>query len=404
MKSGYDRCRRGADFIRPRHIIGNPGRLKLALQYGIVIHTLEVSLGERSYPIHIGAGLLSRPDLLDERLPGNDVLVVTDETVARLYLARLRNTLTKSRIAELILPPGEASKTLEIVARVIDALVTHRCQRDATIVALGGGVVGDVAGFAAACYQRGVAWLQVPTTLLAQVDSSVGGKTGVNHAAGKNLIGAFHQPVAVIADTDTLGTLEERELRAGLAEVVKYGIISDADFFAWLENNLTQLLSGESQALMHAIRRSCEIKADIVGGDERERGRRALLNFGHSFAHAIEKVAGYENWRHGEAVSAGMCMAAELSRRMGLLDAAGGERIAALLQAAGLPIAAAGLDPAQLKAAMGLDKKQLGGRMRLVLIEALGAARVTSDFPEPLLDEVLEDATAVRPGARSAGG
>ncbi|MBA3563501.1 MAG: 3-dehydroquinate synthase [Gammaproteobacteria bacterium] len=369
-----------------------------------MIEALEVSLGERSYPIYIGSGLLLRSELFVERMRGRDVLVVTDETVAPLYLARLRDSLSDFHVAELILPAGEGSKTLATATRVIDALVAHRCQRDATIVALGGGVVGDIAGFAAACYQRGIAWLQVPTSLLAQVDSSVGGKTGVNHAAGKNLIGAFHQPVAVVADFDTLATLEERELRAGLAEVVKYGVISDADFFAWLENHLTQLLSGESQALMHAIRRSCEIKADIVGGDERERGRRALLNFGHSFAHAIEKVAGYGNWRHGEAVSAGMCMAAELSRRMGLLDAAGGERIAALLQAAGLPIAASGLDPAQLKAAMGLDKKQLGGRLRLVLIEALGAARVTSDFPEPLLDEVLEDATAVRPGARSAGG
>lgn len=369
-----------------------------------MIHTLEVSLGERSYSIHIGSGLLSQPELFAERLRGRDVLIVTDETVAPLYLARLRESLSGCRVADLILPPGEGSKTLATATLVIDALVAHRCQRDATVIALGGGVVGDIAGFAAACYQRGVAWLQVPTTLLAQVDSSVGGKTGVNHERAKNLIGAFHQPVAVVADTDTLATLDERELRAGLAEVVKYGIICDADFFAWLEESLTHLLSREPRALSQTIRRSCEIKAAIVAGDEREHDRRALLNLGHSFGHAIETVAGYGSWLHGEAVAAGICMAAELSRRMGLLDAESAYRISALLQAAGLPAAAAGLDPAQLKAAMALDKKQLGGRLRLVLIDAIGAAHITTDFSEPLLDEVLQNSTAVHPQARSAGG
>ncbi|MGH8495678.1 MAG: 3-dehydroquinate synthase [Gammaproteobacteria bacterium] len=368
------------------------------------METLEVSLGPRSYPIHIGPGVLSRADLFTDRLRGRDVLVVTDETVAPLYLARVRTSLSAFRAADLILPPGEASKTLETASRVIDALITRGFQRDATVVALGGGVVGDIAGFAAACYQRGIAWLQVPTTLLAQVDSSVGGKTGVNHEAGKNLIGAFHQPVAVIADTDTLATLDERQFRAGLAEVVKYGIICDADFFAWLEMNLTHLLAREPQALAHTIRRSCEIKAAIVASDEREREGRALLNLGHSFGHAIEAVAGYGQWLHGEAVAAGMCMAADMSRRMQSLDDAGAGRIVALLRAAGLPTAASGLNPAQLRTAMSLDKKQLGGRLRLVLVGAIGSAGVTSDFPEPLLDAVLRDATAESPQARSAGG
>ncbi|CAN5180749.1 3-dehydroquinate synthase [soil metagenome] len=368
-----------------------------------IVETLELELGERSYPIFIGSGLLADDDLIPAQLAGRRTLVVTDESVGRLYLPRLGRTLGRLRAGELVLHGGEAGKTISAVVEVIDALVAHRCHRDAAVIALGGGVVGDIAGFAAACYQRGIAWLQVPTTLLAQVDSSVGGKTAVNHAAVKNLIGAFHQPVAVVADIDTLATLADRELRAGLAEVIKYGIACDAGFFDWLENHLPHLLERDSQALAHAIRRSCEIKADLVARDEREHGSRALLNLGHTFGHAVEAVAGFGGWLHGEAVAIGTCMAAEFSRRMGLLDDASTARIESLLRRAGLPATAHGLDAAALEAAMALDKKQLGGRMRLVMIDAIGSCRVTDEFSDSLLRTVLRDATSGRVAAGRAG-
>ncbi|HUO81266.1 MAG TPA: 3-dehydroquinate synthase [Gammaproteobacteria bacterium] len=366
--------------------------------------TLEVELGQRSYPIHIGRGLLESESLIAGRLPGKRALVVSDEAVAPRYLAQLRRGLRAVDTAELVLPRGEASKTLDTAARIIDALAAHHCQRDSAVIALGGGVVGDLAGFAAACFQRGIAWLQVPTTLLAQVDASVGGKTGVNHAGIKNLIGAFHQPVAVVADTDTLATLDLRELRAGLAEVIKHGVILDPVFFAWLEDNVGRLLGRDPDALAHAIRRSCEIKAAVVAGDERELGRRALLNLGHSFGHAIESVSGFGEWLHGEAVAAGIAMAARMSRAMGLLDDAGCERIIALLSAAGLPAGATALDAGRLRAAMATDKKQRGGRLRLVLIDAIGAARVTAEFPDALLAETLAQSTAsqCRPAQKGA--
>ncbi len=284
---------------------------------------------------------------------------------------------------------GESYKTLATLSRILDVAVANRLARDSTVVALGGGVVGDMAGFAAACYQRGVDFVQVPTTLLAQVDSSVGGKTGVNHPGGKNLIGAFHQPIAVIADTDTLATLPPRELRAGLAEVIKYGLIHDAAFFDWLEVNIDRLLAGNAEALTHAIRRSCEVKAEIVGKDERERGDRALLNLGHTFGHAIEAATGYATWLHGEAVGAGMLMAAAMSRECGYLSDADVARLRALLNRVGLPIAAPDVSPAAALEHMKIDKKVKAGRMRFVLLKRIGAAVVTADYPAEALQATL---------------
>jgi 3-dehydroquinate synthase len=318
-----------------------------------------------------------------------DVLVVTNTTVAPLYLARLERSLAGKRVASVSLPDGEQHKTLETLARVFDALVERRLNRDACVVALGGGVVGDMAGFAAACYQRGVDYVQVPTTLLAQVDSSVGGKTGVNHPGGKNLIGAFHQPRAVVADTDTLKTLPPREFRAGLAEVIKYGLIADAAFLGWIEAHLDALLRLDGAALAHAIRRSCEIKAEIVAEDEREHGRRALLNLGHTFGHAIETATGYGEWLHGEAVGTGMLMAADLSHRLGWFDAADVGRIRALLERAGLPVAAPPIGAARALELMGMDKKVLAGRIRLVLMRKVGEGVVSGDYPADALQATL---------------
>src|SRR5690348_10792176 len=283
------------------------------------METLRVELGSRSYPIVIGRGLLGERSLFEQHVPARDLLVVSNTVVAPLYLDALEACLQPRRVVATILPEGESHKTLANVARILDVLVANRFGRDCAVVALGGGVVGDMAGFAAATYQRGVDFVQLPTTLLAQVDSSVGGKTGVNHPGGKNLIGAFHQPVAVIADTDTLKTLPPRELRAGLAEVIKYGLISDGSLFAWLEQNMEKLLAHDPEALAHVIRRSCEIKAEIVGRDERETGDRALLNLGHTFGHALESATGYTKWLHGEAVGAGLLMAATMSHEAGLI-------------------------------------------------------------------------------------
>ena len=354
------------------------------------MNTLTVELGSRSYPILIGAGLLSRADLLQEHVPGRDVLLVSNTLVAPLYAAALKKGLGDRRIVEVTLPDGESHKTLATVARVLDVLVANRFARDCTVLALGGGVVGDMAGFAAACYQRGVAYVQVPTTLLAQVDSSVGGKTGVNHPGGKNLIGAFHQPSAVVADTETLKTLPLRELRAGLAEVIKYGLICDEELFTWLEQNMEKLLAHDAAELTYAIHRSCEIKAEIVGRDEREQGDRALLNLGHTFGHALESVTGYTKWLHGEAVGAGLLMAATMSCESGLMPTASVQRLRKLLQRAGLPTEARDLNPDSVMEHMRIDKKVKSGRIRLVLMRSIGGSFVTADYPDAALRRTLE--------------
>jgi 3-dehydroquinate synthase len=350
---------------------------------------VTIDLGERSYPILIGPGLVDDVGVLAEALPGRDVMVVTNDVVAPLYLERLLRGLRGRRVESMSLPDGERHKTLETASRILDALVVARMNRDACVVALGGGVVGDVAGFAAACYQRGVDFVQVPTTLLAQVDSSVGGKTGVNHPGGKNLIGAFHQPRAVISDTSTLRTLPTRELRAGFAEVVKYGLVADAAFLAWLEANVSALLALEPEAIAHAVRRSCEIKAVIVAADEREHGARALLNLGHTFGHAIETAAGYGEWLHGEAVGVGMLMAADLSSRLGWIGRPEVERVRGLLQRAGLPAVAPAIGAQRALELMGMDKKVLAGRIRLVLLSRVGQGVVSSDYPPQILHETL---------------
>ncbi|MDE2304326.1 MAG: 3-dehydroquinate synthase [Gammaproteobacteria bacterium] len=353
--------------------------------------TIRVDVGHARYPIDVGPGLLGDAQRLAERIPGKDLLILSNTTVAPLYLARLGAALPGRRIAECVLPDGERHKTLATAAIVFDALVENRMNRDATLIALGGGVIGDLGGFAAACYQRGIACVQVPTTLLAQVDSSVGGKTGVNHPGGKNLIGAFHQPAAVIADTDTLASLPDRELRAGIAEIIKYGCIADAALFDWLERQMPRLLGRDPEALVHAITRSCEIKAGVVGRDERESGLRAILNFGHTFGHAIEAATAYERYLHGEAVAIGMRLAAELSARIGLLAAGVPARITALLAAAGLPVEAPRVGAGRAMSLMRMDKKVLAGAVRVVLLRSLGAAEVTADYPGKDLEELLAE-------------
>jgi len=346
---------------------------------------ISVDLGERSYPIVIGSGLLDGGFDLAKFVPGPNCLIVSNETVAPLYLDRILPNLSGKKIASVALPDGEVHKTVATMQKILDQLVASRANRDTTVVALGGGVVGDIAGFAAACYMRGVAFIQVPTTLLAQVDSSVGGKTGVNHPEGKNLIGAFHQPQVVMIDIDTLDTLPDRELKAGLAEVIKYGAICDIEFFAWLEQNMPALLAKESAALIHAVRRSCELKAKVVAEDERESGRRALLNFGHTFGHAIEHCLGYGEWLHGEAVAAGMVMAAELSG-LGESDV---ERLRSLIAAAGLPVLPPAIDADNWLRAMGMDKKVQQKQLRFVLLKALGDAYITSTYDETRLRQII---------------
>lgn len=318
-------------------------------------------------------------------------MVVSNETVAPLYLDKLRDGLSGYQLEQVILPDGEEFKNLDILNRIFDALLINRFNRNCCLVALGGGVVGDMAGFAAASYQRGVDFLQVPTTLLAQVDSSVGGKTGVNHPLGKNMIGAFHQPRCVVADTDTLNTLDDRQLAAGIAEVIKYGLIQDAEFFNWLEQNMDQLLSRSTETLIYAIERSCQCKAEIVAADERESGKRALLNLGHTFGHAIETGTGYGSWLHGEGVAAGMAMAADLSARHGWLSAADVERIRALLTRAGLPLAPpADISRQRFLELMSVDKKVDDSGLRLILMDAIGAAKVCADFDRELLNQTLD--------------
>ena len=354
---------------------------------------LEVQLGERSYPIHIGSGLLADAGLLAGHVAGTQVLLVSNATVAPLYMPSVRAALDGFDVKELLLPDGEQFKTLATLERILDTLLAARFSRDCTLVALGGGVVGDVAGFAAACYQRGVPFIQIPTTLLAQVDSSVGGKTAVNHPRGKNMIGAFHQPLCVLADTDTLKTLPPRELRAGLAEVIKYGLIRDVEFLDWLDQHIEALMVADDDALAFAIHRSCRNKAEVVAADERESGERALLNLGHTFGHAIEAGLGYGTWLHGEAVAAGMCLAADLSHRLGLLDDDSVARVRALLQRVGLPTAPPPqLSPARLIELMAVDKKARGGKLRFVVLESLGRALVTDQADAGLLDALLAEA------------
>lgn len=350
------------------------------------MRSLTVDLGDRSYPIYIGENLLTDPQLLHPFIPGRQVCVVTNQTVAPLYLSRLKSLLTDYTVDTVVLPDGESYKTLETVNQIFDGLLAARHNRTTTLIALGGGVVGDMTGFAAACYQRGVGFVQIPTTLLAMVDSSVGGKTGVNHPMGKNMIGAFYQPRCVLADTTLLRSLPPRELSAGIAEVIKYGLISDYPFFEWLEANIEALVAGELSALAYAVERSCENKAAVVAQDEHEGGIRAILNLGHTFGHAIETAQGYGNWLHGEAVAAGMVMAADLSWRRGAISVEELERIKTLLVRANLPIKApAEMTPEQFMQLMGVDKKVLDGRLRLVLLAQMGNAVVTSDIDPELL-------------------
>ena len=354
------------------------------------MRTLQVDLGERSYPIHIGADLLSKAELFVPHIAGKQVAIVTNETVAPLYLERLTQTLAGYKVQPIVLPDGESFKNWETLQLIFDGLLTARHDRRTTIIALGGGVIGDMAGFAAACYQRGVDFIQVPTTLLSQVDSSVGGKTGINHPLGKNMVGAFYQPKAVLIDTATLRTLPPRELSAGLAEVIKYGLICDAPFLDWLETHMEALLALEPTALTEAIERSCAAKARVVGADERESGIRATLNLGHTFGHAIETHMGYGVWLHGEAVAAGTVMALEMSRRLGWIDAAARDRSMRLLRAAGLPIVPPQeMTPAHFLEHMAVDKKVIDGQLRLVLLSRLGEAVVTADYPGNILDETL---------------
>jgi 3-dehydroquinate synthase len=354
-------------------------------------HRLNVDLGDRSYPIYIGGGLLDDPGLYQRHIPGRQVMVVTNETVAPLYLEPVLRGLAGFQVEQVVLPDGERYKNLEVWQGIFDALLGARFNRQCTLVALGGGVVGDMVGFAAACYQRGVHFVQVPTTLLAQVDSSVGGKTGVNHPLGKNMIGAFYQPRCVIADTATLNTLDQRQLAAGLAEVIKYGLIDDPEFFRWLEDNMDALCRRDPAALAYAIDRSCRDKARVVAADEREAGSRALLNLGHTFGHAIETATGYETWLHGEAVAVGICLAAALSRRLGWLGGEEEERVRALVARAGLPVRPpAGMSRNQFLELMAVDKKVLEGRLRLVLMQGIGASVVTESFDRQALEDVLD--------------
>ncbi|MDG2088991.1 MAG: 3-dehydroquinate synthase [Arenicellaceae bacterium] len=351
---------------------------------------LAVRLGKRSYPIYIGRGLLVSDDLLQKIVAGRSVIIVSSEVVAPLYMGALVAGLEDRVKATVLLPDGEEHKNLTILSSIFDQLVAAECDRSTLLIALGGGVVGDTAGFAAACYQRGIAFLQVPTTLLAQVDSSVGGKTAVNHPSGKNMIGAFYQPEAVIVDVDTLSSLEDRELAAGIAEVIKYGLIRDEPFFVWLEENIELLLSRDADALIYAIERSCVNKAEVVAADEREQGERALLNFGHTFGHAIETATDYTRWLHGEAVAIGMLMAMSFSERAGSLEKGKSQRAKSLIERAGLPLA----PPIDMNAEifvkhMRHDKKVLGGVIRLILLRDIGDAFVSSDYnDEQLISEL----------------
>jgi len=354
--------------------------------------TLSLALGNRSYPIIIGSNHYADGEILRKYISGQRVAIISNETVAPVYLEKLATALGSYDPVSIILPDGEKYKILNTIDSVIDQLLAARCDRGITLIALGGGVIGDMTGFAAACYMRGVPFIQIPTTLLSQVDSSVGGKTGVNHKRGKNMIGAFYQPKCVLIDTATLDTLPDKELSAGLAEVIKYGLIRDRSFLSWLEENMASLLARDPTALSHAIYESCRHKAEVVAADELERGGRALLNLGHTFGHAIEAGMGYGNWLHGEAVAVGMVMAAELSCRLGWLKRADVVLVEKILSMAKLPIRApAELSVAAMREHMAVDKKVTEGKLQLVLLKALGDAILTDDFSEKLLNDVLAD-------------
>ncbi|PPD46310.1 MAG: 3-dehydroquinate synthase [Methylotenera sp.] len=355
------------------------------------MQTLKVELANRSYPIHIGRGLVSNADLILPHLKRKHVAIVTNTTVAPLYLEQLSASLQAAGVSviSIILPDGEAYKNSETLNLIYDALLQNRCERSTTLIALGGGVIGDLTGYAAATYLRGVPFIQIPTTLLSQVDSSVGGKTGINHPLGKNMIGAFYQPQLVLADIDTLQTLPSREFSAGMAEVIKYGLIRDPDFFDWLEMHIEQLMALDESSISEAIYRSCQNKADVVARDEHETGERALLNLGHTFGHAIENAMGYGVWLHGEAVAAGTMMAADLSARMGWLKPEDVKRINALLTAANLPLEAPKLGVEKYLDLMQLDKKVADGKIRLVLQQGIGKSVITSDYDEKKLKETL---------------
>ncbi len=352
---------------------------------------LQVELGDRSYPIYIGSGLLSQSELFTQHIKSKQVIVVTNVTIAPLYLPAVLKNLQDYSTETVILPDGEQFKTLDYVAQIFDQLLARKLSRTATLIALGGGVIGDMGGFAAACYQRGIAFLQIPTSLLAQVDSSVGGKTGVNHPLGKNMIGAFYQPQCVIADADVLDTLDDRQLSAGLAEVIKYGLIRDIEFFEWLENNIDALLARNKSALAYAIERSCINKAEIVAEDETETGIRATLNLGHTFGHAIETGAGYGKYLHGEAVAIGTCQAADLSRRIGLLNDDDVTRIIALFKKTKLPVEPPEcVDTERFLDLMAVDKKNVDGQIRLILLEKIGLATLPVDVNQDLLKMTLK--------------
>ncbi len=354
------------------------------------MNTISIDLGTRSYEIRIGESLLDSAREFDPWISGRQVFIISNEVVAPLYLQRLQHVLGDREIHTHILPDGESIKSLETFSAIMDAMLYIPCDRSVTVIALGGGVVGDIAGFAAASYQRGVSFLQVPTTLLSQVDSSVGGKTGVNHALGKNMIGAFYQPRRVVIDTATLSTLPRRELSAGLAEVIKYGLINDAEFFEWLEDNIEAVMALQPDAVAEVISRSCANKAAVVERDEQESGARALLNLGHTFGHAIETAAGYGRWLHGEAVGVGMVMAAHLSRALGWLDDASVDRATALIRRAGLPCEPfGGIGVGQMRKLMQADKKVQDGRLRLILLRQIGAAEIVDQVDEALVVETI---------------
>jgi 3-dehydroquinate synthase len=357
-----------------------------------MIQTLNVALGERSYPIHIGCGILSDAGLITPHLKQKKVVVVTNTTVAPLYLAALQGALEQAGVAALpvILPDGEQYKTWETLNQIFDALLGSHCERGTTLIALGGGVIGDMGGFAAACYQRGMPFIQMPTTLLSQVDSSVGGKTAINHPLGKNMIGAFYQPRLVVADLSTLDTLPDRELKAGMAEVIKYGLIRDPEFFSWLEANVDRLMGRDKTALAYAVARSCANKAEVVAADERECGERALLNLGHTFGHAIETGLGYGEWLHGEAVAAGTLIAAELSLRLGWLDDKALQRVEGIFARVGLPVTGPRLGVARYLELMSHDKKVVDGKLRLVLLQSIGRAVVSEAASDQLIGVAIE--------------
>lgn len=353
---------------------------------------LNLDLGEKSYPIYIGQGLLSQSEFLSKHIGGKQVMIVTNTTVAPLYLDKVKSLLGDYQVSTVVLPDGEQYKTLETVNTIFSALLEARFDRSSTLVALGGGVVGDMTGFAAASYQRGVDFIQIPTTLLSQVDSSVGGKTGVNHVLGKNMIGAFYQPKCVVIDVDTLDTLEDREYSAGMAEVIKYGLLGNADFLNYLQNNISGLMTRDKALIIEAVHQSCEDKANIVAQDELEAGKRALLNLGHTFGHAIENTLGYGNYLHGEAISVGMLMAAKLSQLEEYLSIDAVNQVQDLLEKANLPISISGkITASDFMAAMSVDKKVIDGNIRLILLKELGDAFICDDYQHQLLDQVIND-------------